>query len=89
MQVTLKSGKKIEIAPLTLEQVDKLTDAPTDNIRAAARQSCVDAMNNADPTAPWTMETFVKGFTMADFTELGKAVMDVSGLIMGESTASR
>ena len=90
MQVTLSTGRQVEIAPLKLAQVRRMTEA-VDSGKAmdATVQACADAMKNADPAgAPVAPLWFEEQFTIPEANELFAAVLEVSGLRKGEAKAN-
>ncbi len=90
MQVTLNSGRAVEIAPLKMGQLRRMTEAVTDGRAVEATvNACVDAMRNADPTgAPVSAVWFEDEFTVMECNELFAKVAEVSGIKLGEATAT-
>ncbi len=91
MEVTLSTGRKVEIASLKLGQLRRMAEA-ADSGKAfeATINACVDAMRNADATgAPVSAAWFEDEFTMVEANELFAAVTSASGIKLGEATASR
>jgi len=92
-EVTLASGRKLVIAPLTVKQGRQMSElVDQGQVATAAVGACVASLNNvkADPAGPTlTIEAFEQEFTIPEANELFKLVAEVSELKVGESTATR
>jgi hypothetical protein len=91
MQVTLSTGRAVEIAPLKMGQLRRMTETVNEGKALDATvNACVDSMKNADPTgAPVSVVWFEDEFTVLECNELFAKVAEVSGIVLGEATASR
>ncbi len=91
MQVTLSTGRAVEIAPLKMGQLRRMTETVNaGNALDATVNACVDSMKNADLTgAPVSSVWFEEEFTVMECNELFTKVAEVSGIKLGETTASR
>jgi len=91
MQITLSTGRAVEIAPLKMGQLRRMTETVTaGKAMDAIVQACVDAIRNADPSgAAIALNWFEDEFTVIECNELFARVAEVSGITLGETTASR
>ena len=90
MQVTLSTEKTVELAPLKLGQVRRMTEL-VDGGKGldGTVNACVDSMRNADPSgAPVAQVWFEEEFTIGEMNEIFLKVMEISGLRMGEIKAN-
>lgn len=91
MNVTLSTGRAVEIAPLKMGQLRRMTETVNaGNALDATVTACVDSIHNADPTgAAVSLVWFEEEFTVIECNELFAQVAEVSGIKLGEATASR
>jgi hypothetical protein len=92
-EITLASGRKLVIAPLTVKQGRQMGElVDQGQFASASVGACVRALNNAkadENGATLTVEAFEEEFTIPEANELFKLVAEISELKVGESTASR
>jgi len=89
MQVTLSTGRTVEIAPLTMGQLRRMTElvAAGRNLDATVN-AAVDSMRNAaDSGAPIDPAQFEESFTVPEANELFIRIAEVSGITLGEAKA--
>jgi len=91
MKVTLSTGRAVEIAPLKMGQLRRMNETVAEGKALDATvTACVDAIRNADPTgAPVSSVWFEDEFTVLECNELFAKIAEVSGIKLGEATASR
>ena len=91
MEVTLSTGKTVQIAALTLGQIRRMTEAvDAGKTMDATVQACADALRNADPSgAPVAPAWFEDNYTLPEANEIFAKVMEVSGLKAGEAAAGK
>lgn len=90
-------GQKFTIAPLTIAQVEELTDGvqpgPDDAKawKARALQTVCDGLANASPDAPQTPDGLRNSMDLLTYNALHSAILEFSGLktvAMGETLAA-
>ena len=83
------NGQSFTIAALNMEQVEAIVDAPeadTKTARARTWQTIIDSFDNAGN--PQELAVLKRLLDLPGFNELHKAVLEVSGLKVGENQAA-